>query len=122
MRKMVIDGSNTSGFQQEEYLISQGGFLDVDGKKVGVQSICLEEDAAKLLEDRENERDYSLERLGIPLVEIALEPVSAGPAEMKKVALTLGRLLRTTKKVTRGLGSIRQDVNVSVSEIGRAHV
>ena len=121
MRKMVIDGSNTSGFQRT-MLISQGGFLDVDGKKVGVQSICLEEDAAKLLEDRENERDYSLERLGIPLVEIALEPVSAGPAEMKKVALALGRLLRTTKKVTRGLGSIRQDVNVSVSGGGVVEV
>ena len=121
MRKMVIDGSNTSGFQRT-MLISQGGYLDVEGKKVGVQSICLEEDAAKLLEDRENERDYSLERLGIPLVEIALEPVSAGSAEMKKIALALGRLLRTTKKVTRGLGSIRQDVNVSISGGGVVEV
>ncbi len=114
MRKMVIDGSNTSGFQRT-MLVSQGGYLDVDGQKIGVQSICLEEDAAKLLGDRDNERDFSLERLGIPLVEIALEPVSASPSEMRKIALTLGRLLRTTKKVTRGLGSIRQDVNVSVA-------
>ena len=121
MRKMVIDGSNTSGFQRT-MLISQGGYLDVKGKKIGVQSICLEEDAAKLLEDRDAERDYSLERLGIPLVEIALEPVSAGPSEMKKIALALGRLLRTTKKVTRGLGSIRQDVNVSISGSGVVEV
>ena len=78
MRKMVIDGSNTSGFQRT-MLISQGGYLDVEGKKIGIQSICLEEDAAKLLDDRETERDFSLERLGIPLVEIALEPVNAGP-------------------------------------------
>ena len=117
MRKMVIDGSNTSGFQRT-MMISQGGYLDVDGQKIGVQSICLEEDAAKLLADRETERDYSLERLGIPLIEIALEPVSAGPSEMKKIALTMGRLLRTTKKVIRGIGSIRQDVNVSVSGSG----
>lgn len=121
MRKMVIDGSNTSGFQRT-MLISQGGYLDVEGKKIGVQSICLEEDAAKLLEDRDAERDYSLERLGIPLVEIALEPVSAGSSEMKKIALALGRLLRTTKKVTRGLGSIRQDVNVSISGSGVVEV
>jgi glutamyl-tRNA(Gln) amidotransferase subunit E len=121
MRKMVIDGSNTSGFQRT-MIISQGGYLDVDGQKIGVQSICLEEDAAKLLADRETERDYSLERLGIPLVEIALEPISAGPSEMRKIALTMGRLLRTTKKVTRGIGSIRQDVNVSVSGSGIVEV
>ena len=121
MRKMVIDGSNTSGFQRT-MLVSQGGYVEVEGQKIGVQSICLEEDAAKLLEDRENEREFSLERLGIPLVEIALEPVSANPATMRKIALTLGRLLRTTKKVTRGLGSIRQDVNVSVSDSGVVEV
>jgi len=121
MRKMVIDGSNTSGFQRT-MLISQGGYLNVEGKKIGIQSICLEEDAAKLLDDRENERDFSLERLGIPLVEIALEPVNAGPSEMRKIALALGRLLRTTKKVARGLGSIRQDVNVSVSNSGIVEV
>lgn len=121
MRKMVIDGSNTSGFQRT-MLISQGGYLDVEGRKIGIQSICLEEDAAKLLDDRETERDFSLERLGIPLVEIALEPVKAGPSEMRKIALALGRLLRTTKKVARGLGSIRQDVNVSVSNSGVVEV
>ncbi len=121
MRKTVVDGSNTSGFQRT-MLISQGGNLKVDGLEVGVQSICLEEDAAKLLKDKDAERDYSLDRLGIPLVEIALEPVSAGPTEMKKIALALGRLLRTTKKVTRGLGSIRQDVNVSVSNSGVVEV
>ena len=117
MRKMVVDGSNTSGFQRT-MLVSQGGFLEVDGKKIGVQSICLEEDASKLLRDTEDTREYSLDRLGVPLVEIALDPVDAGPTEMKNVALTLGRLLRTTKKVTRGLGSIRQDVNVSVMDGG----
>lgn len=121
MRKIVIDGSNTSGFQRT-MLMSQGGNLDVDGKKIGVQSICLEEDAAKLLNDKNSTREYSLDRLGIPLVEIALEPVAAGPAEMKKVALTLGRLLRATKMVTRGLGSIRQDVNVSIMDGGVVEV
>ena len=113
MRKLVIDGSNTSGFQRT-MLVSQGGNLEADGRIVGVQSICLEEDAAKLIGDKGNTREYSLDRLGIPLIEIALEPVEANPEEMKKIALTLGRLLRITKKVRRGLGSIRQDVNISV--------
>jgi glutamyl-tRNA(Gln) amidotransferase subunit E len=113
MRKIVIDGSNTSGFQRT-MLVSHGGFLEVDNKRIGVQSISLEEDAAKILSETENTKDYALDRLGVPLVEIALEPVSGRPEEIKKIALTLGRLLRATKKVERGLGTIRQDVNVSV--------
>lgn len=117
MRKTVIDGSNTTGFQRT-MLVSQGGFIEVDGDKIGVQSICLEEDAAKLLGDKGSIREYSLDRLGVPLIEIALEPVEGSPSKIKKVALTLGKLLRSTKKVTRGIGSIRQDVNVSVKNGG----
>lgn len=113
MRKIVIDGSNTSGFQRT-MLVSQGGHLEVDGIRVGVQGICLEEDAAKILGDAGDTKEYSLDRLGVPLVEIALEPISGKPEQVKKIALTLGRLLRATKKVERGLGTIRQDVNVSI--------
>ena len=108
MRKIVIDGSNTSGFQRT-MLVSQGGHIDVEGKNVGIQTICLEEDAAKLLKDTEEHREYSLDRLGVPLIEIALEPVNGDPLFVKKIALTLGRLLRVTRRVTRGIGSIRQD-------------
>ena len=114
MRKIVIDGSNTSGFQRT-MLVSQGGHIDVEGKNVGIQTICLEEDAAKLLKDTEEHREYSLDRLGVPLIEIALEPVNGDPLFVKKIALTLGRLLRVTRRVTRGIGSIRQDVNISIS-------
>ncbi len=114
MRKIVIDGSNTSGFQRT-MLISYGGHLQVDGKKIGVQTICLEEDSGKLLSDDGRFREYGLDRLGIPLIEIALEPVTGTSTEVVKIALTLGRLLRTTKRVARGLGSIRQDVNISVN-------
>ena len=117
MRKTVIDGSNTTGFQRT-MLVSQGGHIDVDGEKIGVQSICLEEDAAKLLGDKGDIREYSLDRLGVPLIEIALEPIEGNSKKIKKIALSLGRLLRSTKKVTRGIGSIRQDVNVSVRDGG----
>lgn len=113
MRKIVIDGSNTSGFQRT-MLVAAGGHIDVSGKKVGVQSICLEEDASKVLGEGDGSRKYGLDRLGVPLVEIALEPVTGKPEEIMQVALTLGRLLRASKRVARGLGSIRQDVNVSV--------
>jgi glutamyl-tRNA(Gln) amidotransferase subunit E len=113
MRKLVIDGSNTTGFQRT-MLVASGGQLVVAGKKIGVQSICLEEDAGKLIDDDKGVRKFGLDRLGVPLVEIALEPVMGKPDEIMQVALTLGRLLRASKRVARGLGSIRQDVNISV--------
>ena len=115
MRKTVIDGSNTTGFQRT-MLISQGGFFNVDKVKIGIQSICLEEDAAKILGEEDSIRKFGLERLGIPLVEIATEPFEVKLTEIKKIALYLGRILRSTKKVKRGLGSIRQDVNISIKD------
>ena len=113
MRKTVIDGSNTTGFQRT-MLVAQGGSIEVGGEKVGVQSICLEEDAGKLIKDEGNHRFFSLDRLGVPLVEIALDPVEGDPKFVKDIALTLGRLLRVTKRVMRGIGTIRQDVNISI--------
>jgi glutamyl-tRNA(Gln) amidotransferase subunit E len=115
MRKIVIDGSNTTGFQRT-MLVASGGYMDIAGKRVGVQSICLEEDAAKLIGDEKGVRKFGLDRLGVPLVEIALEPVTGRPSEIMQVALTLGRLLRASKRVARGLGSIRQDINISVQK------
>ena len=118
MRKIVIDGSNTTGFQRT-ILVGRDGFLDVEGIRVGVQSICLEEDAARIINEQVKDNDegnkiYSLDRLGIPLIEIALEPISNSPTFVTILAQTVGRLLRSTKKVTRGIGSIRQDVNISI--------
>ena len=116
MRKIVIDGSNTTGFQRT-ILVGRNGFLDVDGIRVGIQSICLEEDAARIIdEDKDDDESkiFALDRLGIPLIEIALDPISNSPLFITNVAQTVGRLLRSTKKVTRGLGSIRQDVNISI--------
>ena len=116
MRKIVIDGSNTTGFQRT-ILVGRNGFLDVDGIRVGIQSICLEEDAARIIdEDKDDDESkiFALDRLGIPLIEIALDPISNTPLFITNVAQTVGRLLRSTKKVTRGLGSIRQDVNISI--------
>lgn len=118
MRKIVIDGSNTTGFQRT-ILVGRNGFLEVEGVRVGIQSVCLEEDAARIINEDKKEDEhkaYSLDRLGIPLIEIALEPLSNSPIFVTNVAQTVGRLLRSTKKVTRGLGSIRQDVNISTED------
>ena len=113
MRKIVIDGSNTAGFQRT-MIVALGGELSVGSLKVGVQGISLEEDAARLLGEVEGVREYGLDRLCVPLVEVALAPISGSAKEVQDVALALGRLMRSTKKVARGLGTIRQDVNVSI--------
>jgi glutamyl-tRNA(Gln) amidotransferase subunit E len=113
MRKIVIDGSNTTGFQRTS-VIGIGGAVEVDGKKVGIQSVTLEEDAARIMGEDENERRYALDRLGVPLVEIALEPFTGTPEMVGNLALHLGRALRSTNRVARGLGTIRQDLNVSL--------
>ena len=118
MRKIVIDGSNTTGFQRT-ILVGRNGFLEVEGARVGIQSVCLEEDAARIINEDKKEDEtkaYFLDRLGIPLIEIALDPISNSPIFVTTVAQTVGRLLRSTKKVTRGLGSIRQDVNISTED------
>ncbi len=117
MRKIVIDGSNTTGFQRTT-IIANGGETTIDEKKIGIQTICLEEDAARKIadDDENNMRIYRLDRLGIPLIEIATDPDIRTPEEAQKVALALGLLLRSTGRVKRGQGTIRQDVNVSIKD------
>jgi glutamyl-tRNA(Gln) amidotransferase subunit E len=116
MRKIVIDGSNTAGFQRT-CIVATGGKVLVGEKVIGIQTICLEEDAARKMDedDKENMRIYRLDRLGIPLIEIATAPDIRTPEEAQETALVLGRLLRSTGRAKRGLGTIRQDVNVSIS-------
>lgn len=121
MRKTVIDGSNTTGFQRTA-LIAMNGFLEVDGRKIGIDSICLEEDAAKIVERKKDFDVYDLSRLGIPLIEIATDASIDTPELAQKVAEKIGMILRSTGKVKRGLGTIRQDVNVSIPGGQRAEI
>ena len=113
MRKTVVDGSNTGGFQRT-CVVSLGGGVEVDGKRYGIQQISLEEDAARNVGEEGSIVRYRLDRLGIPLMEIATAPDMHDPAEVQAVALRIGSILRATGKVRRGLGTIRQDVNVSI--------
>jgi glutamyl-tRNA(Gln) amidotransferase subunit E len=113
MRKLVIDGSNTTGFQRSALIAVDGG-IEVDGKRIGIPTILLEEDAARKVSEAEGEVVYRLDRLGIPLVEIATTPDIETPEEAAKVALGIGSWLRATRRVLRGIGTIREDLNVSV--------
>ncbi len=121
MRKMVIDGSNTSGFQRTGYVGSDGSIETTEGA-VGIGILSLEEEAARIIEDRGDSMVYSLDRLGIPLVEIGTAPDIVSPAHAREVASYLGMILRSTGRVKRGLGTIRQDVNVSIKGGARVEV
>lgn len=113
MRKIVVDGSNTTGFQRTA-LVATGGSIEVNGKEISILSVCLEEDAARKMDSADGEITYRLDRLGIPLIEIATGPDIRSPEEAMEVALRIGTLLRATKKVKRGIGTIREDLNISI--------
>ncbi len=117
MRKIVVDGSNTSGFQRTAIVGIDGKFSYGD-ESIGISTICLEEDAGRLMEKRETGPVYNLDRLGIPLLEITTEPFQASPVMGAKIAAEIGRTLKLTGMFAKGLGTIRQDVNVSVGDYG----
>ncbi|MBD13665.1 MAG: Glu-tRNA(Gln) amidotransferase GatDE subunit E [Planctomycetaceae bacterium] len=125
MRKTVVDGSNTSGFQRTT-LIGTHGSIQTPSGPVGVDVICLEEDSARKLDTRSTPDGeqvvYTLDRLGVPLVEVATAPDVQTPEHAKETALALGTLLRDTRRVRRGLGSIRQDLNVSIGAGDRVEI
>jgi len=120
MRKTVIDGSNTSGFQRT-VLVAQDGFVEIASGKVRIESICLEEDAARIVERNHDQVIYRLDRLGIPLVEITTAPDIKTPEQAKEVASHIGAVLRSCK-VKRGIGTIRQDVNLSIKGHPRVEI
>jgi len=121
MRKIVIDGSNTSGFQRTA-LVAVDGALEVNGRRIGIASLCLEEDAARKVDAKDREVTYRLDRLGIPLIEIATAPDMHDPEEVREVAQRLGSILRSTRMVKRGLGTIREDLNISVPGGARVEI
>lgn len=112
MRKVVIDGSNTTGFQRT-CVVALDGALTVDGKEIPIQQISLEEDAARKTTQTKETVGYRIDRLGVPLIEVTTGPAMDSAAEVEKVAYAIGTMLRATRKVKRGLGSIRQDLNIS---------
>ena len=115
MRKTVIDGSNTTGFQRTS-VVALNGEIDIKGKKVAIQQVSLEEDAARKTGKNGQLIRYRIDRLGIPLIEVTTAPVLYSPEEAEETAFAIGRILRSTRRVRRGLGTIRQDVNVSIRD------
>jgi glutamyl-tRNA(Gln) amidotransferase subunit E len=120
MRKQVIDGSNTGGFQRTGLIASQG-HIDTPYGRVIIENLCLEEDAARRMGQRKGKIEFRLDRLGIPLLEITTDPSMKNPEQVREVAYQIGQILRSTQ-VKRGLGTIRQDLNISIRDGARVEV
>lgn len=121
MRKQVIDGSNVSGFQRT-LMVSTNGFLEFDFGKVRINKILLEEDSARPIKKTDKEAYFSLDRQGTPLIELVAWHDIHSPEDVKKVAKHIGQLFRRTCKTKRGLGSIRQDINISIKGGARVEI
>lgn len=121
MRKIVVDGSNTTGFQRT-LLIGINGNININGKIYGIETLCLEEDAARKIDEDDEKIIYRLDRLGIPLIEISTSPDAKNPRELREIAEYIGLVLRLSGFVKRGLGTIRQDVNISVNNMNKIEI
>jgi len=119
MRKTVIDGSNTGGFQRTT-ILGTDGLLKMPFGSVPITQICLEEEAARIEQKSEGEVTYRLSGLGIPLVEITTGIID-DPQRTYETARALGLLLRSLR-VQRGIGTIRQDVNISIAGGARVEI
>lgn len=113
MRKTVIDGSSVSAFQRSALLATEGR-IETGRGPVGIQSVAVEEESSGIVSKEGGAAIYRLDRLGIPLVEIATAPEIEDGQHAREVAEALGMLLRGTGRVQRGIGTIRQDLNVSI--------
>ena len=121
MRKQVLDYSNTSGFQRTG-LVARNGYVNVSDRVIEIESVCIEEDAARKVKEDSKNIVYRLDRLGIPLIEIATAPDIKNPEEARDVAAHIGMILKSTGNFKSGIGTIRQDLNVSIKNGARVEI
>lgn len=121
MRKLIIDGSVTGGFQRTA-ILGFDGYFDTSFGRVKIEGINLEEDSCRVI-SREDERTiFSLDRQGIPLVEITTGPDMKTPDQILEGAQFIGNVLRSFSETRRGLGTIRQDLNISIARGKRVEI
>ncbi|MDM7320817.1 Asp-tRNA(Asn)/Glu-tRNA(Gln) amidotransferase subunit GatB [Fervidobacterium pennivorans subsp. shakshaketiis] len=103
------------------YPLAEHGFLEVEGKRVRIRRIHLEEDAGKLMHAGDNitEADYSLvdmNRCGVPLAEIVTEPDIESPEQARIFMEKLRSILRYIGVSSGDMekGAMRCDANISV--------
>ncbi|SHK35314.1 Asp-tRNA(Asn)/Glu-tRNA(Gln) amidotransferase subunit GatB [Thermocrinis minervae] len=109
------------GYQISQYEepLAVNGWIDVDGKRIRIRRLHLEEDAGKNI--HEGDKSYvDLNRAGTPLMEIVTEPDIDSP-ELARMFLEELRSIMRYAGVSRAdmeKGQLRCDINVSVRPKG----
>ncbi|HNZ03325.1 MAG TPA: Glu-tRNA(Gln) amidotransferase subunit GatE [Myxococcota bacterium] len=112
-RKQYLDGSIPTGFQRTT-ILGVNGYMMVDGRRIGIRQLGLEEDACREVSDVAHRRVYLTDRLSIPLIEIVTEAEMHTPADAARVANAIRRTCHLSGVCRFGYGRARQDVNVSI--------
>ena len=120
MRKQYLDGSIPTGFQRTAMVGLSGHVpfrvpdLGVD-RELTIRQLSLEEDSCREVSDIGHRITFRTDRLGMPLTEAVTEPELVTPLEVQAAGRLLAEVSRATRRVRRGAGAARQDVNVSVA-------
>ncbi|HDS01838.1 MAG TPA: Glu-tRNA(Gln) amidotransferase subunit GatE [candidate division Zixibacteria bacterium] len=112
-RKQYLDGSIPTGFQRTA-IVGVEGWIPYKDRKIRIIQVALEEDACREVHDIGHQIRFRTDRLSTPLVEIVTYPDMQTPTEAMEVDEVIGRVLRSSGRVRRGIGVTRQDVNVSI--------
>lgn len=120
-RKQYLDGSIPTGFQRTA-IVGVDGWVPYKGRKITITHLCLEEDACREISDKGHDIVFRTDRLSMPLLEVITGPDMQTPQEAMEVNALLGRILKASGLVRRGIGSVRQDVNVSITGGRRAEI
>ncbi|MDZ7338513.1 MAG: Glu-tRNA(Gln) amidotransferase subunit GatE [candidate division KSB1 bacterium] len=113
-RKQYLDGSIPTGFQRT-MVVGIDGAIPYNGRTIRILQVNLEEDACREVSDIGHTITFRTDRLGMPLAEIITGPDMHTPQEVADVIRLISAAVRATGKVRRGIGSVRQDVNVSIT-------
>jgi len=111
-RKQYLDGSIPTGFQRTAILGVEGE-IQLSTKKIRLIQLSIEEDSCREISDIGHTRMYKTDRLGMPLIETVTYPDCETPFELREAAEYIRFLNRSTGRVRTGIGSGREDVNVS---------
>ena len=120
-RKQYLDGSIPTGFQRTGIVGINGG-IPFEGKEIGISHFSIEEDSCREVSDSGHYIRFRTDRLGMPLIEVVTTACFKNPEEAARGVRHIGRLLRASGKVRRGIGATRQDVNVSIEGGSRVEI